>query len=222
MSQERTSSELASPGEISLPSLQPMLPTEAMILPSDIDKWLVEIKLDGLRAQALLSPKGVAILTRSGRNVASSFPDITASLAVRGRRHTAILDGELIFDEGKTAQDRSKVAGRAGASRRTIGPEGPFKFAVFDILFMDGRRLTELPLIERKKQLKRLLSANFRKNHPQITLVPFAKGSQRPKLITDAQTQGFEGVVLKAQDSLYRAGTHNSWLKLKFTRETSS
>lgn len=199
-----------------------MFPTETVELPRDIDKWLVEIKLDGLRAQALLTPRGVAILTRSGRNVASSFHDIAASLTVRAKRHTAILDGELIFDEGKTAQDRSKVAGRAGSSRRTISPEDPFKFTVFDILFIDGRRLTELPLIERKKRLRRFLSPNFRKNHPQITIVRFAEGPQRVKLIEYAQTQGFEGIVLKAQDSLYRAGTHNSWLKLKFTRGVSS
>ena len=86
----------------------------------------------------------------------------------------------------------------------------PATYIVFDILEKDGKSLTELPLIERKKILKDSL-----KEGTYVLLSDFIeeKGEAYYKLILE---KGLEGVVAKRKDSQYEEGLRTgSWLKIK-------
>ena len=203
--------------ETRLPRIKPMFPAKTDSLPANLAGWIAETKFNGMRTQIRISQTNIEIVTRGGNNVSESFPGLQPGLLALAKNHSAlILDGEIIFGEGKSETDRYKVTGRAGAHPKTLQGEA-FSFAAFDILYRNGQRLTSLPLIERKKILNRLLNASFRRKNPNIGPNHFVQGR---KAITSfnqvVQTQGREGIVLKAKDSHYQSGTHPSWLKIKF------
>jgi bifunctional non-homologous end joining protein LigD len=81
----------------------------------------------------------------------------------------------------------------------------------FDALVADGEDLRKLPLSMRKTNLARLLA-----RRPEgIFIAPFEQGEIGPDLFRKACEFGLEGLVSKRRDSLYRAGTSPSWVKVK-------
>ena len=81
---------------------------------------------------------------------------------------------------------------------------------VFDVLEKDGKPLTNLPLMERKKILKESL-----KEGTHVILSDFIeeKGEAYYKLILE---KDLEGVMAKKKDSQYEEGLRTgSWLKIK-------
>jgi bifunctional non-homologous end joining protein LigD len=81
---------------------------------------------------------------------------------------------------------------------------------VFDLLFQNGRDLRELPLLERKDRLRKLIPVD----DPQLKYIEHleAEGIEMFKI---AASVGMEGVVGKRADSPYVAGRSRLWLKAK-------
>ncbi|KAL3090164.1 hypothetical protein niasHS_006616 [Heterodera schachtii] len=90
--------------------------------------------------------------------------------------------------------------------------------AVFDILYLDGVSLIEMPLTERLKMLEKLF-----KDQDKATVFISQKNTvQTAKTFVDFYKQsmrnGEEGIVVKAFNSLYRPGSRaerNGWFKIK-------
>jgi bifunctional non-homologous end joining protein LigD len=80
---------------------------------------------------------------------------------------------------------------------------------VFDLLRRDEDDLTELPLIQRKQLLMRLVGRDFPCLQPVQT---FDDGA---KLLAAAERHGLEGIVSKRKASLYRSGPSRDWVKTK-------
>jgi ATP-dependent DNA ligase len=83
-------------------------------------------------------------------------------------------------------------------------------YYVFDLLYLDGRNLVPLPLIQRKARLADLLDDKddaIRYSHHQI--------GQGPSFHRHACALGFEGIVSKRLDAAYRPGQRGLWLKIK-------
>ena len=80
----------------------------------------------------------------------------------------------------------------------------------FDVLEVDGADLREMPLLERKRILKQLLS---RRDHG-IQFVDHLAGNGA-HIFEHACRMGLEGIVSKRADSPYRAGRSKIWLKIK-------
>ena len=109
--------------------------------------WVHEIKFDGYRIQARLDRGKVRLLTRKGLDWTSKFPNVAAAVAELPAR-TALIDGEVvILDAGGV----SSFSGLQAALK--AGERDRFLYYVFDLLHLDGRDLTGLPLIERKAEL---------------------------------------------------------------------
>src|SRR5260370_384145 len=113
--------------------------------------WGHEIKFDGYRIQARLDHGEVSLLTRKGIDWSEKFPNIAAAVAKLPAR-TALIDGEVVVEEenGVSSFSALQAALKAGERER-------FTYYVFDLLHIDGRDLTALPLIERKAELARLV-----------------------------------------------------------------
>src|SRR5689334_15642612 len=89
--------------------------------------------------------------------------------------------------------------------------KGTLTYIVFDILEKDGKDLRELPLIERKAMLQKLLAKSPAGIHFSEYII--GKG---PQFFRAACQKHREGIVSKRVDSAYRSGRNGDWLKVKF------
>jgi bifunctional non-homologous end joining protein LigD len=81
----------------------------------------------------------------------------------------------------------------------------------FDLLAMDGDDLRELPLLQRKARLDKLLA----RRADSIFLGSFEQGEIGPDLFRHACMMGLEGLVSKRRDRPYRGGRSKDWIKMK-------
>lgn len=181
--------------------IQPMLAKETEE-PFDDTEWLFEIKWDGYRAIAEVSKSEVKLYSRNGNTFENSYPVVVSEL--KRLKINAVLDGEIavLNDEGhpefQLLQHYEENTHR------------PIQFYVFDILFLNGKNLCELPLLKRKEILQRTLPANDvikYSDHITESGVAFFNASREKNL---------EGIIAKKADSLYYTGKRtNEWLKIK-------
>ncbi len=141
-------------------------------------EWIFERKFDGIR---LLSfKKGAKIELFSRNRLPQNIPALAAAIAKLPHREL-ILDGEITW-------------------------HGPLRYDVFDIMWLDGRDLTKLPLEERRTLLKALpLTSPLRRVTALNDEVPWER----------ARKEGWEGVIAKRRGSVYEQRRSPHWLKMK-------
>jgi len=143
-------------------------------------EWVFERKYDGIRLLAYKQGGDVQLFSRN--RLPQDLPAIQHAIE-RLPHDELILDGEI-----------------------TWGGGGPVAYHVFDIMWLDGRNVTTLPLEERRGLLAKL---------------PFEKPLQRVTLIDDAspweraEREGWEGVIAKRRGSIYEHRRSKEWLKMK-------
>ena len=141
-------------------------------------EWLFERKFDGIRLLAYKRGSDVQLYSRN------RLPQHLASVAKAVAQlpvTDAILDGEVAWD-------------------------GSSSYHVFDVLWINGKKTTDLPLEERRAILKAL---------------PFTAPMRRVEVLKDdnpwerARREGWEGVIAKRRGSVYEHRRSKQWLKLK-------
>jgi bifunctional non-homologous end joining protein LigD len=139
----------------------------------------------------------VTLYSRNGKIVSDNYRPIAKALEKVKR--DAVLDGELVALD---AQGISRFQLLQNALRR----EATLVYCLFDIMFLDGGDLRNLPLLERKDRLRRLL--------PEDPHLRFSE--HRPEYgnwyFKEAENESLEGIV--APLSLGRAqtaGRFSSW-----------
>ncbi len=141
----------------------------------------------------------VQLLTRSGLDWTAKYPAIAGAIATLGAS-TAYLDGELcgVRPDGTTSFAMIQNASDGGQA-------GALVFYLFDLLYLDGRLLTGLPLLERKGGLEVLLA----------DLLHSRRSSSIGAFFQQAATLGVEGIVSKRVNSVYAPGNRGLWVKTK-------
>jgi bifunctional non-homologous end joining protein LigD len=140
--------------------------------------WLFERKFDGIRLLAY--KRGADVRLYSRNRLPQNLPAIAGAVG-NLPVHEVILDGEVTWDR------------RSG-------------YYVFDILWLDGRDVTALPLEQRRDLL---------------TQLPFERPMRRVQLLDDerpwerAREMGWEGVIAKRRGSPYEHRRSKHWLKMK-------
>ncbi len=183
--------------------IKPMLAT-LVDEPFDKKDWIFEIKWDGYRAIAEID-KEIKLYSRYGNLFNDKYPAIVEGLKKVG--HRAVLDGEIVAldTEGRSQfqllQDYQK------------SHHGNLIYYVFDILWLDGKDLRKLPLIERKKILKDSL--------PEIANIKYSDHvEENGKEFFEAATKkGLEGIIAKDGTSLYVESRAKAWQKIKNINE---
>jgi bifunctional non-homologous end joining protein LigD len=167
--------------------------------------WLHEIKYDGYRIEARLDRGKVALLTRNRQNWTHRFEPIADAVAALPAK-TALLDGELVVEDENGISNFSLLQ-----TDLKDGRSDRFVYWVFDLLYRDGRDLTELPLVERKAALVRLLAKT--RGGP----ICYAEHFDEDGLLIfkHACAMGLEGVVSKRRDAPYRSGRSENFIKSK-------
>jgi bifunctional non-homologous end joining protein LigD len=142
-------------------------------------EWIFERKYDGIRLLAFRRGKTVRLLSRN--QLPQSYPAIAAVIGGLPV-HQVILDGEVDWGD------------------RDV------KYHVFDILWLNGRDLMSLQLMERRAILHDLRLRDPLCPVPEIT-------GEKPW--HEACRKGWEGVIAKRRDSSYEHRRSPYWLKMK-------
>src|SRR5262245_39420598 len=152
-------------------------------------EWLFERKFDGIRLLAYKRGSDVQLFSRN--QLPQHLPAIAAAVAELPVRD-AILDGEMAWDPS-TADHELRTGGRSS-------------YHVFDVLWLNGKTVTSLPIEERRALLDELpLRAPLRR----VALVDEDKPWEL------AAREGWEGVIAKRRGSPYEHRRSKHWLKMK-------
>jgi bifunctional non-homologous end joining protein LigD len=188
-------------------SIEPMLATLASKPFSDPD-WLYEIKWDGFRIQIVVTHGKVKLWTRNLNDGASYFPRF-AGAPTWIDANEAIVDGEVVALDEAGRPDFSLLQEHLGDRSATN-----LVYQAFDLLYLDGRSLLQVPLEDRKRLLQSVL-----KPHPRVRFAAHVTG-EGLAFYEAAQAQGLEGIIAKLRRSRYEPGRRTSaWLKLKVRPE---
>jgi ATP-dependent DNA ligase len=142
-------------------------------------EWIFERKFDGIRLLAYKKGDDVQLFSRN--HLPQNLPAIQHAIE-RLPHDELILDGEITWGGGKV------------------------EYHVFDIMWIDGRNVTTLPLEERRELLARL---PFEEPLTRVVLIEESSPWER------AQKEGWEGVIAKRRGSIYEHRRSKQWLKMK-------
>jgi len=171
-----------------------------------------EFKYDGSRFQFHKQGSLGKMYSRRLEDVSGALPDVI-ELLLASTDHDVILDGEVIaIKDGKPMPFQS-VLRRFRRRHDIAGAKEEIMMVpnIFDILYLDGETLIDLPFTERRKRLESVVTQQYMA--PQVT-------SADPAVIEDtynrALAAGHEGIMLKVRDSPYTPGQRGkNWIKIK-------
>lgn len=173
------------------------------------DGWLHEIKYDGYRLLVRVEDGTATVLTRRGKDWSDRFPGV-AEAAAALPVDAALLDGEavIVLGDGSTDfQALQEALGKASRGRDRLA------FYAFDLLHLDGRDLTAVPLSERKEALRGILE-----DAPEPLRYSDHVVGSGPAFFRKACEMALEGIVSKRADARYRPGRGRDWIKVKCQR----
>jgi bifunctional non-homologous end joining protein LigD len=183
-------------------------------LPRDDDRWAFEIKWDGVRAICRSEPGRLRMHSRNLLDITPRYPEV-GRLNRALSHHRAVLDGEVVAldAEGRPSfgalQRRMHVASESAVRR--LAKDTPVTYVIFDLLWVDGHSLMELPYSERRARL-----AELELGDGERWRVPDYVAGHGAELREATAQQGLEGVIAKRLDSPYEPGRRSpSWLKIK-------
>ena len=163
--------------------------------------WIFERKLDGVRCIAHRDSSGVRLLSRTDRDMSAQYSEVSEALRA-DPCPDFVVDGEVV------ALDRRGITSFSRLQRRGKERVAIYLY-VFDLLRLEGSDLRDLPLRERKRQLREAL-----RFEDPIRFTPH-RNEVGERLYEEACRKGLEGVIAKRADSPYRATRSRDWLKLK-------
>lgn len=165
--------------------------------------WVHEIKYDGYRIQAHVAAGRVKLFTRNGHDWTDKYRKIAAAFA-KLEVEDAIIDGEIVWQD---ANGRSDFGGLQRAMK--AGKTDELLYWAFDLLHMDGKDLTSLPLIARKDRLAKLIGKGG--------LLRYSDHFREPgkKLLAASCAMNLEGIISKRVDRAYSPGRRDDWVKSK-------
>src|SRR6476646_5914468 len=198
--------------EASLPDIgPPMLAEIGKGSPPSDPKWIYEVKWDGVRALCYIQDGHVRMVSRNGNLIDRQYPELSI-LPHHIRAQTAIVDGEIaaLNERGvpscELLQRRINVADASSVA--TLARHHPVVFYAFELLYLDGRDLRGLSLIEQKRMLKEVLQPNDVVRYSEH----FSDGKA---LFEAAKQQGVEGIIGKKASSFYESRRTGDWVKYK-------
>jgi bifunctional non-homologous end joining protein LigD len=163
------------------------------------DRWLHEIKYDGYRAQLHMINGAIKVYTRRGHDWTKRFRKIAndADLISVG---SVIIDGEIVVprEDGKTDFSMLQNSLRGGAENIVM--------VAFDMLYLNGRDLRRVPLVDRKALLKPVI---------EKTAIEYSEHFEidGAELYRRACEAGLEGIVSKVASSPYSGVRGDYWVK---------
>jgi bifunctional non-homologous end joining protein LigD len=182
-------------------NVSPMLAT-LVDKPFDEPGWLYEIKWDGYRAVIYLHDGEVSMRSRNNKSFNEKFYAVYNAL--QQWKINAVLDGEIIVINDKGISNFSDLQNWRSEA------DGELILYLFDILWLDGYSLLNLPLTDRKAILKTVV--------PDAGIIRISESfeADATQFFEVAKKLNLEGIIAKKADSVYTTGKRTKdWLKIK-------
>ena len=177
----------------------------------DSPDWIYEVKLDGIRCVVYLDEQGTDLHNKRDKKLLPYLSELAEiHKQVKGK---CILDGEVfVLRDGVT--DFYEIQRRVMMSDpfkiKLAAAKYPAAFVAFDLLYLDGKLVTDLPLTERKKMLSELVAENS-----FISVSRYVENNGI-SLFEASKERGLEGIVAKRKDSKYFLDKRTKdWIKCK-------
>lgn len=180
--------------------LSPMLAT-LVDKPFDKAGWSYEIKWDGYRALGYLKKGKVELRSRNNKSFEKYYPVYEA---LKEWKIDALVDGELVVLNEKGQSNFNELQNWRSEA------DGSLIYYLFDLLWLEGRDLTGLPLSERRALLQSVV--------PAEGIIRYSESFETSgtEFFATAQKMGLEGIMAKKTDSYYTPGVRTKeWLKIK-------
>jgi bifunctional non-homologous end joining protein LigD len=193
--------------------IEPMMAKLGTAIPTPDSTWGFEFKWDGIRAVAYVEGGRVRLMSRSGEEVTSRYPEIHAMGRALGSREV-IVDGEVVALDDKGRPSFEQIQQRMGLTseseiRRKMKVV-PVTYMLFDLMWQDGHSALDKPYMERRRMLEALKLAGDSWQTP-----PYEKGGGKAMLEASSKA-GLEGIMAKKLDSKYEPGRRSgAWVKIK-------
>ncbi len=163
-------------------------------------------------------PQNVRIFSRNLENITAMLPDVSAEL-IKLKVDSIIMDGEAIgIDEktGKYLPFQETIKRKRKYDIEDMIKSHPLKVNIFDVLELNGKDLTKLPLEKRLDVLKNIFN-DIDSRILTITKTDLVEDSEKlESLFNDYTKDNLEGIIAKTVDGSYEPGTRNfEWIKLK-------
>ncbi|WP_448632632.1 MULTISPECIES: DNA ligase D [Pseudomonas fluorescens group] len=193
-------------GAVAGPLPETLKPELATLVESAPDgEWLYEIKFDGYRIMARIDHGGVRLITRNGHDWTHKLPTQAEALAALGLE-SAWLDGEMVVANEHGVPDFQALQNAFDA-----GSSGQIAYYLFDLPYLNGMDLRNVPVQDRRMALQAVLQAN------DSPLLRFSDAfEQTPEaLLNSACQMQMEGLIGKRIGSVYTSRRSSDWIKLK-------
>jgi bifunctional non-homologous end joining protein LigD len=194
-------------------TIEPMLATLGK--PPAAPGYAVEFKWDGIRCLAFADRRGVRLVSRNGRDVTGTYPEL-AELAPPTAGREFVLDGEIVAVDGtdrpsfSRLQQRMQLSTPSAALVSTV----PVRYYAFDVLHLDG-----VPTMAEPYERRRELLAGLGLNGAAVRVPPHFVDVDPDAVMTAARAQGLEGIVVKRLSSAYQPGRRSrDWTKVPFNQ----
>jgi bifunctional non-homologous end joining protein LigD len=186
-------------------TFQPQLATLIKEAPAG-DDWFHEIKFDGYRMLCRIDGTKVQFFSRNQQDWTAKLPRLVTAAKKLGV-DKALLDGEVVVlhKDGTTNFQSLQNAFSEGRSDQLL-------YYVFDLLYLNGKDLTQVTLEDRKRLLEQLLTGAIGQDSLRYSEHVVGEGD---KFLKEACRLGLEGIVSKRRDQPYRSGRTLDWLKIK-------
>ncbi|MHA7154443.1 ATP-dependent DNA ligase [Arthrobacter sp. TMN-50] len=212
-----TSIEAPAPGAAETPpELMPMLasPGSAGDVTADED-WAFEMKWDGVRAIATVTPDGVRLTSRNANDMTALYPEL-ADLCDCVNGNNVVLDGEIVALNKSGRPDFGLLQNRFNLTKSSeidaARRKAPVHFMIFDLLYLDGNSLLQLQYAQRREILEQAVDSPA-DGHIQV---PPALDATLTEAVAASRELGLEGVVAKRTSGAYAAGRRSrGWIKIK-------
>jgi len=188
-------------------------------------RMALDYKYDGLRMQIHYRGGDVRVFSRNLEPYTDQFPDLVDEVKARAKARSFIMEGEGVIVNLETGELRpfreaSRRRGRKYGMEAAM-EEYPLAVFLFDCMYLDGKDLTGLPLLERRVAMLAAINPSERLQPSTLSVVEDDHAAQA--FFMAALGAGCEGVIAKSlgPDSAYRAGARG-WAWIKFKRDYSA
>lgn len=206
-------------------TMQPLMPVrpalaERLLSPEEISKklgkCLVEAKYDGFRLQCHKNGDKVEIFSRRLERMTHMLPEVVGAIR-QLKCNDVIFEGEaLAYNEqtGEFYPFQQTMQRKRKHGVNEMAAEMPLRLFAFDLLYINGKDISQEPLRTRRKMLEALIKGSTQIMPSESYIAASAEEIERH--FQDFVSRGLEGLMAKDLSAPYTAGARKfAWVKLK-------
>lgn len=200
------------------PALAERLPNAEEVIKRLGNEFAAEPKFDGFRVAVHKDGDKISLFSRNLENTTHAFPDIVEGVRKEVKARSVILEGEAIAYNPLTSEFlpfQETTKRRRKHKIEEMAKQLPLILFAFDLLYINGRDITEKPYRERRKLLTGIVGRDNKIVRLAEERILHTK-DEIIKFFNEEVSEGLEGLMIKKLDSPYVAGGRGfHWIKFK-------